>query len=81
MGLMEFLRSLSRQNNGVVASKTHADRCESPVRLGNATIVGECRVGAFTYFNYGCEVSSAKIGRYCSIGQEVLINPGTIRQT
>ncbi len=39
-------------------------------------MLGTNFVGAFSYFNYGCEVSSSTIGRFCSIGQRSLINPG-----
>lgn len=51
-------------------------KVEHPVNLSLATIFGEVNVGAFTYCNDGVEISRATIGRYCSIGQEVIINPG-----
>ncbi len=54
-------------------------RVETPVRLSNTVFVGACEVGAFTYFNHGAEVTHARIGRYGSIGQRVLIGPGEHR--
>ena len=49
---------------------------EEPVNPGETALGGEIRLGAFTYFNYGCEVGDSEIGRYCSIGQRVIIAPG-----
>lgn len=49
---------------------------EEPVNLCEAVIAGNVFVGAFTYFNHGGEVGQCRIGRYCSIGQQVLIAPG-----
>jgi acetyltransferase-like isoleucine patch superfamily enzyme len=49
---------------------------EHPVNLSDATIVGSCSVGAFSYLNYRTEITESRIGRYCSIGPEVVINPG-----
>ena len=56
-----------------------AVQVEAPVRLSNTVFVGDCSVGAFTYFNHGAEVSCARVGRYCSIGQRALIGPGEHR--
>lgn len=49
---------------------------ESPVNLADCSLSGEVTIGAFTYCNYGCEINDAEIGRYCSIGQRVIISPG-----
>ena len=49
---------------------------EAPCRLGETLFVGECRVGAFTYFNHGVEATTARLGRYCSVARHVLIGPG-----
>ncbi len=49
---------------------------EHPVSLRAATFHGACEVGAFTYFNGPADVFHAKIGRFCSIGPEVVIGPG-----
>lgn len=49
---------------------------ETPVCLANTIFNGACRVGAFSYFNTGGEVSDADIGRYCSIARGVVIGPG-----
>ncbi len=49
---------------------------EAPANVTNVTISGHCSIGAFTYTNHTCEMNSASIGRYCSIGQNTLINPG-----
>ncbi len=37
---------------------------------------GVCRIGAFTYSDYGVDIYDSDIGRYCSIGSGVKINPG-----
>lgn len=49
---------------------------EAPVNIFNAAIHGKCEVGAFTYFNASCEFNASNMGRYCSIGQHVIVNPG-----
>lgn len=49
---------------------------ESPCALGNTIVRDSCNIGAFTYFNKGTDISDCDIGRYCSIGANVLINPG-----
>ena len=49
---------------------------EEPANVAPAHIAGDCAVGAFSYCNHRCEFTDVDIGRYCSIGQEVLINPG-----
>jgi len=49
---------------------------EAPVTVAGVVARGKCRVGRFTYFNYGCEISDTTIGRYCSIGQRCILNPG-----
>jgi acetyltransferase-like isoleucine patch superfamily enzyme len=51
-------------------------RAEHPVNLSLATIFGHVEAGAFTYCNDAVEIRNADIGRYCSIGQGVIINPG-----
>lgn len=51
-------------------------KAEHPANLSLATIFGDVEVGAFTYCNDAVEISNAEIGRYCSIGQGVIINPG-----
>jgi acetyltransferase-like isoleucine patch superfamily enzyme len=49
---------------------------EAPIATGGVVAGGKCRIGRFTYFNYGCEMSEVTIGRYCSIGQRCILNPG-----
>lgn len=49
---------------------------EGPVAAAGLTLSGRCKIGRFTYFNYGCEIGDADLGRYCSIGQRSIINPG-----
>jgi len=48
---------------------------ELPCNSSDTIFVGECYTGIFTYINGGT-VRNASIGRYCSIGQDVLICPG-----
>lgn len=49
--------------------------CELPVNTAGTIIGGKCQIGAFTYLSGG-EIGSTQIGRYCSIGPQVIINPG-----
>jgi acetyltransferase-like isoleucine patch superfamily enzyme len=49
---------------------------EGPVATSGLTLYGKCRIGRFTYFNYDCEISDTDFGRYCSVGQRSIINPG-----
>lgn len=49
---------------------------ELPVSLPRAIFHGKNSVGAFTYFNGAAEVFQTRIGRYCSIAQDVMIGPG-----
>ncbi len=48
---------------------------EASVRLSTATLIGNCRIGAFTYIGGGSEVRRASIGRFCSIAANVAIGP------
>ena len=48
---------------------------ETPFR--SAGLIGNgCQVGAFTYVNYSAEISSAVVGRFCSIAPHVFVAPG-----
>jgi acetyltransferase-like isoleucine patch superfamily enzyme len=49
---------------------------EGPVATSDLRLNGRCRIGRFTYFNYGCEISDTDFGRYCSVGQRSIVNPG-----
>lgn len=50
---------------------------EPPAKLDTCIFFGQNTVGAFTYFSPVCEVSNAVIGRYCSVGRDVIIGPGS----
>jgi acetyltransferase-like isoleucine patch superfamily enzyme len=49
---------------------------EAPVATSGLNLHGKCRIGRLTYFNYGCEITDTDFGRYCSVGQRAIINPG-----
>ena len=49
---------------------------EAPCRISSGVFSGTCSVGAFSYINHGTEIADTIMGRYCSIGQRVLIGPG-----
>jgi hypothetical protein len=49
---------------------------ENPANIENVILGGENHVGAHSYFNVQCEMYNASLGRYCSVGQQVIINPG-----
>ena len=49
---------------------------ELPFNHCDTLMFGKVTTGAFSYFNYGGEVGNAAIGRYCSIAQRAIINPG-----
>ncbi len=48
---------------------------EASVRLSTAVLIGDCRIGAFTYIGGGSEIRKASIGRFCSIAANVAIGP------
>ena len=50
---------------------------EPPVQFFPRTMVRDSRIGAFTYVTQDVELNYCTIGRYCSIGREVLANPST----
>jgi len=50
-------------------------KISSPISFQDCVIKGECMVGSFTYFGKKCEIRNTKIGNYCSISAEVIINP------
>lgn len=54
---------------------TGCSTLEAPANVESVLLSGETRIGAWTYFNANCEMRNASVGRYCSIGQNVLINP------
>lgn len=41
--------------------------------LQDLKTINHCKIGFMTYFGGGCEIRNAKIGRYCSIGKNVII--------
>jgi acetyltransferase-like isoleucine patch superfamily enzyme len=49
---------------------------EHPTALSSAAINGDCAIGAFTYLNPRVEITNSRLGRFCSIAPEVIINPG-----
>lgn len=52
-------------------------RMEEHSQIGEGGVLMVKSIGAFTYTGRGCEVySTASIGRYCSLGQEILIGAG-----
>lgn len=52
-------------------------RYEAPICLGyEVTFLGPCSVGAFTYMNNVNVFTNCSIGRYCSLGHDILVGPG-----
>jgi acetyltransferase-like isoleucine patch superfamily enzyme len=49
---------------------------EEAAQVNGMTICGSCFVGAFTYAGARTIATHAKIGRYCSISEDVVIGPG-----
>lgn len=45
---------------------------EPPIRVWPRNYLQECRIGAFSYLSPGCCLGKVEIGRYCSIGREVM---------
>jgi acetyltransferase-like isoleucine patch superfamily enzyme len=73
-GLLELAK------HGLQASNTPGQigiilEYEAPVRLSTATLIGRCRIGAFTYIGGGSEVRNSTIGRFCSIAANATIGP------
>ena len=50
---------------------------ELPSVQTNMTLEGACSLWAFSYSNYQVVLSRTSVGRYCSIGQQVMIGPGS----
>ena len=48
---------------------------ESPVRISNSIIIGDCSIGAFSYIGSGSEIRNTLIGRFCSIAANVATGP------
>ena len=46
---------------------------DESVCLQDLKIINHCKIGFMTYFGGGCEIRNAKIGRYCSVGKNVII--------
>ncbi len=69
----QILRLKNRHQGIELSGALTAELPFSPLKT---KFTGECEVGAFTYFNEGVSVSHSVIGRFCSIGSDVLINPG-----
>lgn len=44
--------------------------------MGGSHVDGETRIGSYSYLGYNCFVTSARIGRYCSIANNVSIGMG-----
>lgn len=44
--------------------------------MGDVRINGEVEIGEYTYIGFGSVITQAKIGRYCSIADDVCIAPG-----
>lgn len=65
----------SEQLNSLGARVEGELMVELPASLRRISASGVCSIGAFTYFNYSCAINDCNIGRYCSIGAEVLIGP------
>jgi acetyltransferase-like isoleucine patch superfamily enzyme len=52
-------------------------RYEAPICMGRGVaFMGDCSVGAFTYMNDGNVFTTCSIGRFCSLGHDILVAPG-----
>lgn len=50
---------------------------EAPICIGHGvTFMGHCSVGAFTYMNDANAFTTCSIGRFCSLGHDILVGPG-----
>ena len=47
--------------------------CEEPVKIWHRNTLQNCSIGAFTSISPNCSLFEIKIGRYCSIGNNVQI--------
>ena len=50
---------------------------EEPLKVLDNVIITRCNIGAYTTISRGAELAYAKIGRYCSIGPNVIIGPSS----
>ncbi|WP_303817218.1 CatB-related O-acetyltransferase [Selenomonas ruminantium] len=46
------------------------------VNLYSKNLLDEIEIGEYSYIGNGTSITKSKIGRYCSIGENVCINPG-----
>lgn len=57
-----------------MSSVMGATEIEAPVKILGA-MMGNCRLGAFSYVQPRSELFDASVGRYCSIASDVVIGP------
>lgn len=69
-------RSLPATLLGEISTISGDLETELPFNHGDCKFYGKCSSGAFSYLNHGGEITNTSIGRYCSIAQHVIINPG-----
>lgn len=49
---------------------------KNPLIMKNVFIDDNCSIGEYTYVGQNTSITKTRIGRYCSIGSEVVIGPG-----
>lgn len=68
-----------RQYPGVLFGyKAYASQCtiEPPARIWHGSALGDTRMGRHSYCGVDCSISHCTIGRFCSIGPDVVIGMG-----
>lgn len=48
-------------------------RSEHPTSLPKITVVRNLEIGAYSYLGSGCDIRSATIGRFCSLGRRIVM--------
>ncbi len=80
MSILTFIARRLRRLAGLPVILTASGRLvlETPSRLRayDIDVEGDCEIGMFSYVNGSLKLARARIGRFCSIGEDVVINPG-----
>ena len=74
----KMLRSRIRFKSARIDSayvSINAKISEKVVVSPDCIIEGNCEIGKYTYMQSGCNINNTCIGKFCSIGNNVLINP------
>lgn len=73
----KILCYIKRNPKCVFGAYYRASVYEAHVKLHSGAFLSHCTVGSYTYIGDRASVSHADVGRFCSIGQDVIVGAGT----